>query len=141
MSTYLTAELRLQLIEADDHRCAYCQTTEINSGQPMTVDHVVPESRGGLAEFDNLCFCCRRCNEFKGSKTSAQDPLTGQDVDLYHPRRHHWKDHFAWDETGKFLVGLSNVGRTTVIALKMNDPLIVATRRRWISVGWHPPSV
>jgi len=52
----------------------------------MTVDHVIPESDGGLTEFDNLCFSCRRCNEFKGCSTKAKDPPTGSVVPLYHPR-------------------------------------------------------
>lgn len=68
MSThYLPANLREQLLAADDRRCAYCHTTEANSGQPMTVDHIVPQAQGGSTTFDNLCFACRRCNEFKGS--------------------------------------------------------------------------
>jgi len=37
MSTYLPAELRQQLVEADDHRCAYGQTTAANTGQPMVL--------------------------------------------------------------------------------------------------------
>jgi 5-methylcytosine-specific restriction endonuclease McrA len=47
MSTYLPAEWRQQLVEADDRRCAYCQTTEVNTGQPMVVDHIIPEAQGG----------------------------------------------------------------------------------------------
>jgi hypothetical protein len=105
----------------------------------MVVDHVIPESKGGLTEFDNLCFSCRRCNEFKGSNITAQDPLTGKSVSFYHPRQQKWHEHFAWDETGVLIAGLTPVGRATVIALNMNDAIIVAARRRWVSVGWHPP--
>ncbi len=139
MSAYLTAELRAQLLRVDDHRCAYCLTTEANSGQPMTVDHILPETHCGLTEFGNLCFCCRRCNEFKGSKIAAIDPLTGEVVPFFHPRRQKWSEHFEWDETGALMIGLSATGRATVPGLNMNDPVIVATRRRWVSVGWHPP--
>ena len=60
VSTYLPAELRQQLVDADDQRCAYFQTTEANTGQPMVVDHIVPEVQGGRTTFDNLCFACRR---------------------------------------------------------------------------------
>ncbi len=87
MSIYLSAKLRLRLIEADNQHCAYCLTREAITGQPMTIDHVIPESQGGLTEFDNLCFCCRRCNEFKGAKTTAPDLLSGELVSLFHPRR------------------------------------------------------
>ncbi len=104
----------------------------------MTVDHVNPESKGGLTEFDNLCFSCRRCNEFKGCTTTAKDSLTGRIVALYHPRLQKWHQHFAWDEAGVLIMGLTDIGRATVITLNMNDPIIVAARRRWVSVGWHP---
>jgi hypothetical protein len=37
---------------------------------------------------------------------------------LFHPRRHHWNDHFRWD--GIHIVGKSAVGRTTNRVLGMN---------------------
>jgi hypothetical protein len=46
--------------------------------------------------------------------------------------------HFAWDTSGTRLIGLSAVGRATIIALNMNNEVIVDARRRWVSVGWHP---
>jgi hypothetical protein len=140
MSAYLSAELRQQLLDADDRRCAYCQTTQANSGYPMVVDHIIPRSRGGKTEFDNLCFACHRCNEFKGSMTVLEDPLTGEMMPLFHPRRQAWSDHFAWDETGICIVGVTAVGRVTVIALNMNNEVIMDARRQWVSVGWHPPN-
>lgn len=138
--SYLSADLRGLLIEADDRHCAYCATTEANTGQPMTVDHILPHTLGGETAFENLCFACRRCNEFKGSITRAEDPLTGKAVALFHPRQQNWADHFEWDETGTLLIGSTAVGRATIVALNMNNPVIVDARRRWVSVGWHPPS-
>lgn len=139
MSTYLSSEMRLRLLEADDHRCAYCRTTEKNSGQPMVVDHLIPVSLGGITEFENLCFSCRRCNEFKGGNIQAEDPLTGAYVSLFNPREQQWDEHFRWDSTGIHLVGLTAVGRATIVALRMNNQVILSARRRWVSVGWHPP--
>jgi hypothetical protein len=135
----VSANVRAELLAADDQQCAYCQTTEANTGQPMTVDHIVPEARGGSTTFDNLCFACRRCNEFKGDVTTARDPLTNQIVPLFHPRTQTWSDHFAWDEAGTHVIGLTATGRATVVALNMNNAVIVDARRRWVSVGWHPP--
>jgi hypothetical protein len=137
----LSADLRERLLAADNRRCAYCHTTEANTGQPMTLDHIVPEVQGGPTTFDNLCFACRRCNEFKGKVTTAQDPLTGEIVPLFHPRTQTWSDHFAWDASATHLIGLTAVGRATVVALNMNNAVIVDARRRWVSVGWHPPEV
>jgi len=137
--SYLSAELQQCLHEADDRRCAYCQTAETNTGHPMTVDHIMPRSLGGLTIFDNLCFACRSCNQFKGQTITAADPLTGKIVPLYHPRQQTWSKHFAWTESGILLMGLTEVGRATIIALKINNPVIVDARSRWVSVGWHPP--
>ena len=106
----------------------------------MTVDHIIPTSQGGETEFANLCFCCRTCNEFKGGQTKTEDPLSGEIVPLFHPRQQVWREHFTWDETGVYLTPLTATGRATIIALKMNNPVIIAARRRWVSVGWHPPA-
>jgi hypothetical protein len=140
MSVYLPSELSLQLEEVDDHRCAYCQTLQANSGQRMVPDHIVPTSKGGETVLANLCFACRRCNEFKGSRIAGIDPLTGQTEPFFHPRQQNWLEHFAWDEYGTRLIGLTAVGRATVVALQMNHEVIVSARRRWVSAGWHPPS-
>ena len=104
----------------------------------MTVDHILPRSQGGLTVFENLCFACRQCNEFKGSQTHAQDPLSGVAVVLFNVRQQIWGEHFAWDETGVSLVGQTATGRATIVALQINHPVIMAARRRWVSVGWHP---
>ena len=138
---HLSADLRGQLLAADDRRCAYCHTTEANTGQPMTVDHIVPQSQGGPTEFGNLCFACRRCNEFKGDATVACDPLTDENSPLFNPRTQVWGEHFAWDVSGLYVAGLTAIGRATTVALKMNNEVIVDARRRWVSAGWHPPEV
>lgn len=138
--SYLPTHLREQLLEIDNRHCAYCYTTEANTGQPMTVDHIIPHAQGGETSFDNLCFACRRCNEFKGSNTRVQDPLTEETVHLFHPRQQHWPEHFRWDETGTLVIGLTAIGRATIVALNINNPVIVDARRRWVSVGWHPPN-
>ncbi|HRQ38602.1 MAG TPA: HNH endonuclease [Chloroflexota bacterium] len=139
MSVYLPEELRHQLEEVDDHRCAYCQTLQANSGQRMVPDHIVPQSKGGETVFTNLCYSCRLCNEFKGPFTAWTDPLTGQTVSLFHPRQQNWLDHFAWDESGVRVVGLTAVGRATIVRLQMNHEVILPARRKWVSAGWHPP--
>jgi hypothetical protein len=65
--------------------------------------------------------------------------VTGEVVPLFHPRRQRWSDHFRWSLDGIEIVGISPVGRVTVEALNMNHPLVVEARRRWVTVGWHPP--
>ena len=139
MSVYLSAALRRQLVAADDHRCAYCRTSQAHTGYPMVVDHILPRSKGGTDEFDNLCFACHRCNLFKHATTELEDPLTGMMTPLFHPRRQNWSDHFAWDNDSINLVGLTASVRVTIIALNINNDAILDARRNWVRVGWHPP--
>jgi hypothetical protein len=74
--------------------------------------------------FDNLCCACRSCNEFKGKAITAHDPLTGEVVPLFHPRSQMWSDHFAWNAPATHLIGLTAIGRATVVALNMNNEVI-----------------
>lgn len=139
MSVYLSLELRRLLDEADDGQCVYCQTTVDNTGQALTTDHILPVAAGGETVFANLCRACRRCNEAKHDQTHAIDPLTNERVLLYHPRRQPCSEHFVWDQTGIRLLGLTAIGRATIIALDMNNEVMVFARRRWVNAGWHPP--
>ena len=56
----------------------------------FTVDHVIPASRGGTDDFDNLCLCCFRCNNYKHATIEAADPRTGRVVPLFNPRMDNW---------------------------------------------------
>lgn len=139
MSSYISESLRGRIAESDRHRCCYCLTSEINSGIRMTYDHIYPRSKGGETSFENVCLACQSCNEFKGNIIEAIDPLTGETVALFNPRQQEWSHHFQWSSDGTQIEGITAVGRATVTALRTNNPVIVATRRRWVAVGWHPP--
>lgn len=80
------------------------------------------------------------CNGFKSDHTHGTDPLTGEDVPLFHPRRQQWADHFAWSTDGQLVLGLTSCGRATVVALQLNNVIAVMVRREWVAAGWHPPS-
>ncbi|MCU0482634.1 MAG: hypothetical protein MUE54_15695 [Anaerolineae bacterium] len=58
---------------------------------------------------------------------------------LFNPRQQIWDDHFQWDETGTHIIGLTAIGRATILQLKMNHPATVESRKLWVSAGWHPP--
>ena len=93
--TYVRKALREQVRAAAHHRCGYCQTTEAIVGTPMEIDHLVPEALGGLTEEDNLWLACALCNQHKGNRIAAPDPMTGDNVPLFDPRRQRWHEHFA----------------------------------------------
>lgn len=38
----------------------------------LTLDHVIPRSRGGKSSWENLVACCRRCNHSKGDRTPEE---------------------------------------------------------------------
>ena len=140
MATYLSDELRAHIDEADRRRCCYCLTAEINSGIRLTYDHILPVSKGGFTSFENVCLACSACNEFKAGATEAVDPVTGEGVRLFNPRTQRWSDHFSWSADTTRIESTTPVGRATIIALRMNQPIIVAARGRWSRVGWHPPT-
>jgi hypothetical protein len=48
----------------------------------------------------------------------AIDPLTGEQVELFHPIRQRWSEHFRFQ--GYEIEGLTAVGRTTVATLDLN---------------------
>ncbi len=52
----------------DRHRCVYCGSSE----RPLTIDHVIPQSRGGKTGFDNCVACCRDCNRRKGARNPRE---------------------------------------------------------------------
>lgn len=105
----------------------------------MTHDHIIPRSKGGDTSFQNLCLACRNCNEFKSDTTQACDPLTGKPALLFNPRLQKWTEHFAWNLDSTKVEGLTAIGRATIVALRMNNAIIVAARWRWAISGWHPP--
>ena len=139
MPAYVTENLRARGAAAERQRCAYCLISEAITGLPLTIDHIQPTALGGETIFDNLCLACRSCNEFKASRNAGIDPLTDEEVPLFHPRRERWGDHFAWNFDGSRIDGLTPVGRATVVTLRMNNAVVVAARTRWVLVGWHPP--
>jgi 5-methylcytosine-specific restriction endonuclease McrA len=54
---------RRAVFARDRHRCQYC-----GSPRHLTVDHVVPRSRGGPDTWDNLVTSCAPCNRKKGDR-------------------------------------------------------------------------
>lgn len=58
---------RNNILERDKHMCAYCGCKLTLA--TMTLDHVYPESKGGLSDWTNLRASCSKCNSQKGDKT------------------------------------------------------------------------
>jgi 5-methylcytosine-specific restriction endonuclease McrA len=61
---------RRNLFARDSFQCQYC-SRELPPAQ-LSVDHVVPRSRGGETVWDNVVTCCLRCNVKKGGRTPQE---------------------------------------------------------------------
>lgn len=64
---------RKNILRRDGHKCMYCGSTSYS----LTVDHIMPKSRGGEDSWENLVSACLKCNNKKGSNTpdEASMPL------------------------------------------------------------------
>jgi len=58
---------RNRIFRRDNHECVYC-----GSKKDLTIDHVIPRSRGGRNTWTNLVACCQKCNLKKGDKTPEE---------------------------------------------------------------------
>jgi 5-methylcytosine-specific restriction endonuclease McrA len=57
---------RKNILLRDGNTCQYCGVAFPSS--ELTLDHVIPRSRGGISAWENLVACCRTCNRRKGNR-------------------------------------------------------------------------
>lgn len=60
-SKYLKPQIRAAVFQRDGHQCRHC-----SAKSPLTIDHIIPQSKGGSDEICNLQTLCRSCNSKKG---------------------------------------------------------------------------
>ena len=58
---------RRALLRRDRHQCQYCGVR-----QELTIDRVIPRSRGGKHSWDNVVIACATCNSRKGNRTPKE---------------------------------------------------------------------
>src|SRR6185503_8958382 len=61
---------RRSILVRDGYQCQYCGSTF--SAMELTVDHVIPRSRGGLSTWENLVACCSADNRRKADRTPEE---------------------------------------------------------------------
>ena len=64
---------RVNVLWRDNHRCQYCGN--IFNTEKLTLDHVMPKSRGGDNSWENLVTACKKCNQRKGNKTPSESGM------------------------------------------------------------------
>lgn len=101
---------RFNVFLRDRFCCQYCGTAF--SASDLTFDHVLPRSKGGRTNWENVVAACSPCNFRKGNKTSSQcnmRPLTKpvppnvwqlqENGRAFPPNHLHesWRDYLYWD--------------------------------------------
>lgn len=136
----VTARQRKAVAERARGCCEYCRSQARFAMQPFSVEHIIPQSQGGQTKLDNLALSCQGCNNHKYTKIEGRDPVSGDIVPLFHPRRQRWRDHFVWNDDFTLIIGLTPTGRATVEALRLNREGLVNLRRVLYAMGEHPPA-
>jgi hypothetical protein len=140
MSSYVSTELQRRVRVHFANICTYCKTAEALTATTFEIEQINPRASGGATVFENLCLACPSCNRYKATRQTAIDPLTQEEVSLFHPHQEVWADHFVWNERSDEILGLTEIGRATITALKMNREALVRVRRMWVQLGEHPPT-
>ena len=71
---------KANILVRDGQKCAYCGSTR----GKLTLDHIIPKSRGGASTFENCVASCRPCNNYKGCRTPREAGMALQ-VSAYQP--------------------------------------------------------
>ena len=89
---------RNAIYQRDGHKCQYCGAT-----RRLTIDHVIPKSKGGSDDWDNLVVACSRCNTKKGDTMLEQSglklvkkpsrPRTHLDLTISQSKNEDWKEY------------------------------------------------
>ena len=64
---------RKNILLRDRNTCQFCG--DVFPSSELTLDHVVPRSRGGRSSWENLVACCYQCNNTKGDRTPEEAGL------------------------------------------------------------------
>ena len=118
--------------------CEYCLCQAAFSPDPFVIEHIIPISKQGSHELSNLAFSCQGCNNHKYTATTGIDPVTGSKIDLYHPRKDVWEDHFEWTQDFSIILGKTPKGRATIERLNLNRAGVVNLRKVLRQFGKHP---
>jgi hypothetical protein len=117
--------IRRQVRERANFACEFCGVTETDTGSQLTIDHYQPTVKGGDDSFENLIYCCIRCNQYKLDYW----PIHSEDLALWNPRTETFSKHFFEVDDGT-LHPLTSTGAFTLRRLRLNRPPLVAYRLR-----------
>jgi 5-methylcytosine-specific restriction endonuclease McrA len=76
---------RKNIFKRDRYTCQYCGKQP--GPEELTIDHVMPRSRGGLGTWENCLLACVDCNKRKANRTPAEAGMPPRKV----PKKPSWK--------------------------------------------------
>lgn len=76
---------RKNIFKRDRYTCQYCGKQP--GPEELTIDHVIPRSRGGTSTWENCLLACVECNKRKADKTLEQAGMTPRKI----PKKPSWK--------------------------------------------------
>lgn len=106
-------------------RCEFCGVSEQDYESELGVEYFQPPAHGGLADLENLLYCCTRCQTYKVDYW----PTLPDVVSLWNPRTEGVATHFFEQDNGQWLP-LTPVGAFTLKRLRLNRLPLVDYRAR-----------
>lgn len=138
-SRKITDSIQQQVRQRALELCEYCHASEKWQYVLFTVDHVIPLSKDGKNTIENLALACFHCNGRKSNNITGIDPDSGNQVELFNPRRSLWNEHFIWSVDGLIIIGLTPIGKATIATLDLNRKRIINIRAADKAINRHPP--
>jgi hypothetical protein len=136
VTRYIPVSPREAVTSRAQRHCEYCRFPQILSFLPFEIEHIIAEKHGGATDEGNLALACPICNRHKGTDLGSLDPETGILTPFFHPRKHHWEEHFRLED-GQILP-LTAEGRVTARILHLNDSYRIAERQELIAARLSP---
>lgn len=72
--TRMQVTTRKNILARDHYMCQFCDK-RLPAGE-LTLDHIIPESKGGPSSWSNLIACCSPCNRKKADRTPEEAGMT-----------------------------------------------------------------
>jgi len=139
MNRYISKSTKDKVYKRAKGFCEYCLSPFEFLPSPYNIEHIIPISKGGSNELENLALSCFGCNLKKLDKLSGIDPLTKQETKLYNPRVDKWTTHFTWNKDFTLIIGQTKIGRTSIFILKLNRNELINLRALLVVFGEMPP--
>ena len=127
-------QLRAYVFHQNGHRCFYCEAQE----KGLTLDHIIPASRGGTSRVANLTAACPKCNQLKSNQLPeeflAGDPDRLQRLLGQNPRR-------SYRDTGRMNVLMPSILEDLAglaVPVEQTNATLTAWNRRQMDLPQDP---